>query len=279
MRLVWCTDPHLNFVENNVVQALGDAARREGDALLVTGDIAEANSILSKLTTLQKRFMGPVYFVAGNHDFYGSSIAVVEEKLSRDRKEPLIYLTSKGVIELSPEVGLVGDDGWYDARNGNITNGAGALSMNLYDFTEIAEIKHALAGGPLGLKLKLHELGDRATARARPKLVEAIAKYKHIIFATHIPPFAGAAWFKGKPSEPYAQPFFSSKVMGDMLFELAVENPDKQFTVLCGHSHFFGTYRPCENMEVTTGFAQYYKPCLMRMFEADNGTLTEHKVA
>lgn len=280
MDIAWITDPHLNFVTEEVMVTLARAAGIRAEAMLITGDIAESKSLLRCLKIMQAEFKGPIYFVAGNHDFYGcASIATAEETFGRSRAEPLTYLTSSGVIELSPGVALVGDDGWYDGRNGNMMNSQGNLTMELCDFSEIPDLKASMRGiGAMGLQIKLKELGDRAVARVRPKLVEALAKYKHVIFATHVPPFAGAAWYKGKPSESYAQPFFSSKCMGDMIFELTGENPDKQVTVLCGHSHFYGLYKPDANLEVYTGYAKYYNPCIMRILEVGDDTLTMHSV-
>lgn len=280
MRIAWITDAHLNFVDEAVIMLLGQECRAQGaDATLLTGDIAEANSILRCLHTFQQAFGGTVYFVAGNHDFYGASVNAVESMLSR-QPEPLIYLTSKDVIELTPGVALVGDDGWYDGRNGDIL---GPQTMDLYDFECIADIKARIAQVPRIyrnhiLQELLATMGDRATARAKPKVEEAFAKYKQIVFATHVPPFAGAAWYKGKPSEAYAQPFFSSQVMGAMLFEYAYENPDKFLTVLCGHSHYYGLYKPNANLECYTGYAKYGSPCIVRILEAEGDTLTMHSV-
>jgi hypothetical protein len=97
-------------------------------------------------------------------------------------------------------------------------------------------------------------------------LEEALGSYTKIIVATHVPPFEGAAWHAGKPSEPDYQPFFSSPTMGKILLQAAREHPEKSVEVYCGHTHGKGTYS-IENISVFTGNAEYGKPDINGMIE------------
>ncbi len=77
-------------------------------------------------------------------------------------KPNLLYLTALDVIELTPNVGLIGDDGWADARLGNYEHSL--VMMN--DYRLIAEL------APLTKQLrwpKLKELGDLAAQSHSPR--------------------------------------------------------------------------------------------------------------
>jgi len=47
------------------------------DALLLGGDIGEADSVPRFLSEMENALRLPIYFVLGNHDFYWGSIAMV----------------------------------------------------------------------------------------------------------------------------------------------------------------------------------------------------------
>lgn len=106
--------------------------------MLVTGDIGESRNVAPWLERMDDAWDRPIYFVLGNHDFYGGSIAGVRsEAAALSRKRPnLRYLTALGVCELTPRVGLIGDDGWADARLGNYEQSL--VMMN--DYRLIAEL-------------------------------------------------------------------------------------------------------------------------------------------
>src|SRR5689334_20836519 len=77
-RLAWATDVHLNFLSAEELAAFAATlAASEADAILLTGDIAEAPSLRRLLTTVAQVVRRPIYFVLGNHDFYHGSIAEV----------------------------------------------------------------------------------------------------------------------------------------------------------------------------------------------------------
>ena len=84
---------------------------------------------------------------------------------------------------------------------------------------------------------KLHALGDEAAAHLRAVLPDALARFKHVVVLTHVPPFREACWHEGKVSDDNWLPFFSCKAVGDALVEAMIAAPDRQMTVLCGHTH------------------------------------------
>lgn len=78
-----------------------------------------------------------------------------------------------------------------------------------------------------------------------------------VVVVTHVPPFGGAAWHEGRPSDDDWVPWFSCKAIGDALLNCAVKNPAVDFLVICGHTHGSGEYSPCSNLKVKTGAAEY----------------------
>ena len=144
-RIIWITDPHLNFVRPLAVREfLDDVAEREPAAVLIGGDIGEAHNVVAYLEQVDELWQRPVHFVLGNHDFYRGSIAGVRREIDRlcERRPLLNYLSHRGVVELTSKLGLVGHDGWADARVGDYEHST--IMMN--DYKLIAELS-ARSGG------------------------------------------------------------------------------------------------------------------------------------
>ena len=140
MRLAWLTDVHLNFLGREFVEEFFSIVRAEKpDAVLLTGDVGEAGSVLTWLERLDDELQLPIYFVLGNHDFYGGSISKVRAAVTElaEERPNLKYLTAiEKPIELAPGVGLIGDDGWADGRLGKYETSY--VMMN--DYRLIAEL-------------------------------------------------------------------------------------------------------------------------------------------
>ena len=75
MKLAWATDVHLNFLTTMARRRFLEPIREQADALVVTGDIAESNSLGAMLMVMDSLVGRPIYFVLGNHDFYKGSVA------------------------------------------------------------------------------------------------------------------------------------------------------------------------------------------------------------
>lgn len=275
MRLAWVTDPHLDYANQpELIEALADECAKRADAVLVTGDITDggpAGERGAPFTRFQQRCGKPVYFVLGNHDMYCNSIAEAERKtrvFTRKRKG-FVYLTGHAPIELSPTVALVGDDGWYDGRIGTVDTS----KFDMRDFTDVVDLRSAMLANRWAanmiLQEKLKELGDRAVARLRPKLLAAVRKYEHVVVATHVPPFHTGSWFKGQPQLPNFAPFYVNAGLGDMLCEVAAEHEDRQIFVFAGHAHSYREYEILPNLRGFTGWACYGEPTINKILDAD----------
>lgn len=257
MNIAWATDVHLNFITHR--QALGfcqDVAAAGADALLLGGDIAESHDLADWLRFLERHLALPIYFVLGNHDYYGSDIATVRRQATVIQSNRLRWLPDAGVVELTADTALVGHDGWADARLGDFQRSPVLLN----DYFQIADLLQASGGGKAALQRKLGVLGDQAAADLRPHLTEALARYPRVIVLTHIPPFREACWHEGQISNDDWLPGFTCYAIGDLLLETVGRCPECDVTVLCGHTHGEGIAQLLPNLKVITGAAEYGAP-------------------
>ncbi len=100
-------------------------------------------------------------------------------------------------------------------------------------------------------------------------LPDALARFRHVIVLTHVPPFRESCWHEGKVSDDNWLPFFACKAVGDALREAMAAAPDRQMTVLCGHTHGSGEAQILPNLRVLTGGAVYGKPSVQRVIEVE----------
>ncbi len=258
MEVAWLTDPHLNFAGVRAAEKLAMEVRERGaKALLVSGDLGEAHDLEGWLSVLGSMCGAPVYFVLGNHDFYGSSVELVRGHV-REACEAsdgaLVYLTGHEAVALTERTGLVGHDGWGDARAGSFETSP----VMLADFMHIEDLR----GTREHLQSKLHELGDQAAEQLQGPLREAMERFEDVFVVTHVPPFEEACWHEGKPSGGDWSPFFVCGAVGEMLRSEAARRPGVRVTVLCGHTHSAGEAWVASNLHVKTGAARYRKPAL-----------------
>lgn len=262
-RIAWMTDVHLEFLSSAELEKFFDSlAAQKFDGLMLTGDIAQAKTITGAM-----RLFGlleiPVYFVLGNHDYYGGDIAPVRAEMSRLTREDLhlFWMPEVGIVELAPGVALVGHGAWADGRYGHFLKSPVILN----DYLLIASLRTPSDTERLA---RLNALGDEAAAFLRKTITQAAQQCPRVFVLMHPPPFMEACWHKGKvPDENDVHlPHFSCKAVGDVLLEMAAQYPQVTFTVLCGHTHGDGTAQIMPNLSVFTGAAEYGKPAVNRVF-------------
>ena len=69
MKLAWITDSHLDFVRYPE-EWWSETLKTECDAFVFTGDVSNNHHLTSNLLMFTSGDR-PVYFVLGNHDYYG----------------------------------------------------------------------------------------------------------------------------------------------------------------------------------------------------------------
>ncbi|HNT36180.1 MAG TPA: metallophosphoesterase, partial [bacterium] len=248
MKCVWLSDVHLNFLKKSAfIGFLRTLQEHEADAVLLSGDIAEAHRVCDYLFMIDVALQTKIYFVLGNHDFYRGSIIRTRQavaELVQDSRY-LVYLTQVGVVQLTPTTCLVGHDSWADGRLGDIERS----DVEMNDFYLIEE----LAGlDSEERRDKLRELGEEAADHLRRVLTEAVKSYRDIFVVTHVPPFREACIHEGRISDDNYLPHYSCHSAGEVLRDTATSWPDHRFTVFCGHTHSAGQVRILDNLEVYT---------------------------
>jgi len=267
-KIAWLNDIHLNFLETETRKIFYQSINEtSADAILITGDIAEANDICEILNEFSALTNKPIYFVLGNHDYYSGSIANVRENIRRvcSKNNKLIWLGNPEIIALNNHTILVGHDGWADARYGDFDHS----SVTLNDSRLIAELFQAFLLNKAALKNKMQHLADADAKVLEQTLIIAITpNTKKVIIATHVPPFPESCCHKDKPSDDNWLPYFASKATGDVISKIAKTTPQVNFLVFCGHTHSKASFKPYKNLEVKAGNALYYQPELQEIIIA-----------
>ncbi len=263
MRLGWLTDIHLNFVASpKRSRFYAQIREQELDAVLLSGDIGEANSVMQFLTEIESSLSVPIYFVLGNHDFYRGSIGGVREMVARETAGSrwLRWLPASGVVPLTGDTALVGHDSWADGRLGDFFRS----EVMLNDYVLIAELR--------GLNkperyAKLNALGDEAAEFLGNRTSEALARWRNVLVLTHVPPFREACRHEGRIVSDDYLPHFACSAVGDRLAAIMRDHSHNAMKVLCGHTHSSGVARILDNLEVLTGDAQYGEPRIQQVLE------------
>lgn len=265
-RLAWATDIHLNFPPSDIQQEFFAQIKATGaEAVLVTGDISEGDRIVRHLKDMQNGVAMPFYFVLGNHDFYQSSVAAVRKSVREAcaSHRDLHYLR-EDVVKLTDTWGLVGVDGWADAKVGKPE----ANNVILADWSWIDDYKREQAHKDVYARMRVAELNGYIEASLlRNRLEEAVERFPKILVATHVPPFWESTWHRGQHSDHDFAPWFCCKQVGDVLRTFAKKYPKIEFKVLCGHTHGGGIYQHADNMVVITGEAHYSYPNVNEVFD------------
>lgn len=262
-RIAWLTDLHLNFLKPRAVDDfLSQLAADQFDMVLIGGDVAEAPSVVGHLDSIATRLTCPIYFVLGNHDFYFGSIARVRQAVDElcGERPNLVYLTSSSSFSLASGVGLCGHDGWADARLGDYERSL--VMMNDYRLIEELAGASKRERWPL-----LKAMGDEAARHVEAVLPAALAEHEHVFFLTHVPPLREACWYQGQTSNDEWLPHFTCLAVGQTLLRIMRDHPQRQLTVLCGHTHSPGETQPLANLRILTGHAEYGRPEIQKVFE------------
>lgn len=277
LQLVWTTDLHLDHAPIDKQERwLRLITSQACDGLLIGGDLAEDGKALTWLEHIASSVDCPIYFVFGNHDYYGQSISQLQQEIIRSCREhdQLHYLTDCSAIPLSSSMResqtgfyLVGDDGWGDATEGDFENSF----VQLADFARITDFASA---SDRDRKRFLRELGLVSAQRLAAKLTAVPNDAKHVLVLTHVPPFVDACWYEGKTADSNWSPFFVCGQIGDVLEQYAIDHPECKTTVLCGHTHHSGFVKRRKNLVLYTGAAELGNPSFAGKITIDAQTMT-----
>jgi predicted phosphohydrolase len=261
----------LDFLqERQVIKFAEDIRRQSPQAVVITGDISVASGLVLHLSILERVLQVPINFVLGNHDYYGNYVDAVRQQMRElsNMSGFLKYLPTTPYVTLSAGTALVGHDGWYDALFGDAKNSR----FVMLDWTKIGDFVDANAmqnGMPILSNIipKSRELALVGVQHVHDGIKAATRYHKNIIVATHYPPFEEAHMHEGRIGDASAQPWYTSKMMGDMLRSAAQAFPDVNFTVLAGHTHGKFSGQIEKNLICHVGHSEYGSPSIADVLE------------
>lgn len=248
--LLWLTDLHLDRVGDSTrTQFLSSLSESAAEVIVITGDISVAQSLPGHLLEIGYACSpGSVYFVLGNHDFYGSCFEAVDRAVSAVCKQQknLHHLGHGERISLGNNSALIGHRGWADGRAGwgNRSAARNPDREIIADFRGLSNEK---------MFQKMGELGKESAAYFRRSLPYALKCYRNVWIATHVPPFTDAALYNATPCDRLRQPFYSNVSAGGVIKGIAERYPEKTVTILCGHTHSSADVRIGANVNVRAG--------------------------
>lgn len=233
-KLCWLTDLHLDRTAPDERSALFRKLRNDDyDQAIITGDIATAETLCDELAQLADACgKKPLYYTLGNHDFYGSDLEQVYGRMRRlcDKIPNLHHLQDAGVVRLNQTTALVGHHGWADARAGwgrkTVIKSPDHVSID--DFSRLSQSE---------CYDRMEGLGNESTKLIRRLLVPTLARYQHVVVATHVPPFPSCTQYDDRRCGKTHLPHYCNVSMGAMLIALAKRHSHRRITVIAGHTH------------------------------------------
>ena len=276
-RIAWATDIHLDFLNEESVIKFAEGVRKQNvNGLILTGDISVTQGLVLHLSMLERVLQVPIWFVLGNHDYYGGYTEGVRQQMTEltNMSGFLKYLPTTPYVNLTRDTVLVGHDGWYDALYGDAANSRFIMAdwKKIGDFVDAGALQEGgwSSGMPVISNIipKARELAHEGVQHVHDGIKAAMRyKPKNVIVATHFPPFKEAHLHEGKLGDDHAQPWYTSKMMGDMLLSASRTFPDVQFMVLAGHTHGKFSGNITENLICHVGHSDYGRPALADVFE------------
>jgi len=271
----WATDIHLDTLGNDPV-AITDfgkfLVKDSPHGVFLTGDLSNAKNLVYHLSILEKACERPIYFVLGNHDFYGASVETVRKTMREltNMSQYLKYLPTTQYVALSPTTALIGHDGWYDGLYGDYKSSRFVMNdwIDIKEFADINSVTREVMGltprYPIIVK-QAQALAMEAVRHVHDGIKAAVRYHKTIIVLTHFPPFEESHIHNGRVGDPGAQPWYTSKLMGDLLKQASTAYPKVRFEVFCGHTHGKWDGQIAKNLFCHVGGAEYMHPELQTL--------------
>jgi predicted phosphohydrolase len=255
--ILWASDLHWGHAPVGSRQAFVDTILgTRGHSFVLTGDISVAPRLVADLEFLADAAGRPLHFVLGNHDHYGSTVGKVRDAVIElaGRRPDIQWLPPAGLVALDAETVLIGVDGWADGRHGDPLH----TPLRLNDDRFIGELA-AQPSRAARLAVK-QALADADAARLATLLELAAVTARHVVVATHVPPFPEALPATGRLASVEWLPLLVCEATGAVLRAAAVTHPGHEFVVLSGHTHVDTDVMVLPNLRCRVAGAQYGAP-------------------
>ena len=254
---LWLSDIHFDKVSaSQRGRLLDQISDTRSDCVFVTGDISSSGKLMEHLALLATACAPrPIFFVTGNHDYYGSSIAEVDAAINAlcDSVANLHHLDGRQIIPLTRDVCLIGHHGWSDARAGY----GHRSHLRSPDHRAIRDFHGLTREQSL---LRMQEMGKGSAIVIRQILPLALTRFRHVIVLTHTPPYAEAVRYKGGPCDPLHLPHYVNVSAGLAIRGIARAFPRRRITILAGHAHSSSVTHIDPNICVRVAHARTGRP-------------------
>lgn len=251
-KYVWLTDPHIKVIGR--YKFLNVILDQKPAGVFLTGDISEGPVFLSDLAFLGKKIGRPIYFVLGNHEFWGSSFAKIQEGVRQLCKQyrNLIWLDEANIVPLSEEACVIGASGWYDARVGNPSYIKYTFDWwAIEDFRKLPNMNARIE--------RFRELADESAQLISNRLEEALETYRIVYLATHFPPYPEAHRASDWISEKFYEPYNTNVALGEAIDRVMDKHKKRHLHIICGHTHSRVQIIRRPNIECRVGGGSYSK--------------------
>lgn len=279
----WASDIHLDICEptkkvdtskrfqfEKMRQIIGD------NKLIVSGDISNSSQVVSDLIEMARQMPdSDIYFVLGNHDFYGNYINNVRREITdlvQDKNfRNLHYIGSPISPIYKWPIGdqlwtVIGIDGWADGIAGNFMAGPRVVR----DYKLIGDL---VGKDDMELQGMLSKLGREEAEKLKDKINHPVIQSdetKNLLIVTHVPPFSEAYTYQGKKPQSMFPPHFVCVQTGEVLRKFAYEHPEKNIHVICGHTHDECNVSIASNLHIHVAHADYGKPSYTNLTQVLN---------
>ncbi|NBW06425.1 MAG: hypothetical protein EBR82_00175 [Caulobacteraceae bacterium] len=254
-RYAWCSDIHMDISWLPFLKRLYamNLERAGADGLFLTGDVSSGPFIESDLAFIAKHFKGPVYFVLGNHDYYGRHIESVHDDVRRvcRKHSNLHWMTDQDIVSLEEDVALIGTEGWYDGRLGLPDHLRWTLDRAVViDFFHMSSMEERIEAW--------RAMADRSADIIGERLERALQTHKTVYILTHFPPWGEATTASGTKQADFWLPYNTNFTLGQRIEEVMQGRKKKRCIVLAGHTHYPCRVRVSNSVECMVARAKYF---------------------
>lgn len=254
-KYLWYTDTHLDKVFPwTKIRFIKHIIDQNPKGIFITGDISNGITTCLNLKALSIFVNCPIYFVLGNHDYHFSSIEKTHQKIRKMCEDypNLIWMTDVDLIELNPEVALIGSEGWYDVSIGNPKYLKFTFDWFLTeDFRKLSNMSERIEA--------FQKLADQSCDILESKLRTALERdYKTIYILTHFPPWKEATRDEISFMGEFWLPYNVNLRLGKTIEKIMKERYKRNVVVLAGHTHTDCWIHVSRNIECKVNEAKYY---------------------
>lgn len=227
--VLWLSDLHIDHIvsKNTLDTFLSVVKAQKPDSIWITGDISSGEHLTGHLAIFDG-FGVPVFFVPGNHDFYGKDIHSVNIDLSRYKYRNVVLLQNTLCsITIGLNTALVGVGGWGDGFWGNWN-----YSQYMADWKHIEDFKAAPTR-----RFESERIAREHAAVLDLQLQSVPSYMTDIVILTHVPPFRDMCMYNGRPANNDYIAFFACGRLGQIISRHAYLNRSKRYHIFSGHTH------------------------------------------